>query len=181
MKFQILLVSMQILFTTQNIQHLREWIVSCSVKKFCSTLTSSYEFVGLLSRHISLNPTVQNTLGIQTILLKLLNLWLWGKIQSWLIGLLRNHCRDLYAIMKNRGTVPIHSASSPLGVPCNYSCGALGGRQIKKELPWGQLARQSVRQPPSLSLCETNSLADRNGNALLKVTLYQTNVRSFSK
>ena len=89
-----------------------------------------------------------------------IKLWLWGEIQSRLIGLLRNHCRDLYAIMRNRSTVPFHSAFSPQGVTCNYSCGAVGGgQQIKKGVALrGRGGSQSGSQEATESLRGTHTL-----------------------
>ena len=120
-----------------------------TMKKFCSTFCQWNQFVELSSGQISLDPTFRNTLGTKARVIKRRP---WGKILSCIIRLLSNHGGDLTVIMRNRCAEPVHTAFSPLGVTCNYSCGALGRlADYKKELPRGCCASQVVGQPPSLS------------------------------
>ncbi len=110
-----------------HLTHSYKLMQSCSSSCEKSFVALSLKTVWtLVQTHFSGSHPPEHLRDTGNILLQLLNFWLWGEIQSWLIGLLRNHFRDLYVIMRNRGAVPIHSAFSPLGVTCNYSCGASG-------------------------------------------------------
>lgn len=133
-------------------------------KSFIICRTPCADFCG--SHHLKSQRDAGN------ILPQLWIFWLWCKIHSRLIGLPRDHCRDSYAIMRNWGAVPIHSALSPLGASCNYSCGDLGEadrlkRRRPEAVPVGRLVSRAAEEPlltwhtlPGWQECQCTSQGD---------------------